>query len=70
MSLNRNEKNHGIVVEIVADRPLLDVESNRAGPNLFLTSSKELFTHGTGGVLFVRSLFQASFLFLGELARR
>ena len=35
---------------VVADRPLLEVESNPAGSELFLNKFKGTVTHGTGGV--------------------
>jgi hypothetical protein len=40
----------GIRAEVVADRPLLEVESNPAGSELFLKKFKGTVTHGTGGV--------------------
>ena len=35
---------------VVADRPLLEVESNPAGSELFRNKFKGTVTHGTGGV--------------------
>ena len=39
---------------VVADRPLLEVESNSAGPHLFLISSKELLHTALAGFFFER----------------
>ena len=49
---------------VVADRPLLDVESNPAGSHLFLVSSKELLYTAMAGFSFaqIRSAPQIFFL--------
>ena len=39
---------------VVADMPLLEVESNRAGSTCCKTCSKENVTHGKGGVFLCR----------------
>jgi hypothetical protein len=40
---------------VVADRPLLEVESNPAGSELFQRKFKGTVTHGTGGVFVFRA---------------
>ena len=45
---------------VVADRPLLDVESNPAGSHLFLVSSKELLYTAMAGFFFLSSSSEIS----------